>query len=205
MKKLFLASLFKDVLQVFIEFANDNLEGKTVTFIPTAALPDKLDFHIQYSKELLSKIGFIVDELEISTAAYSDLENKLENNDYIYVTGGNTFFLLQEMNRSGAGDLIKKQINAGKLFVGESAGAILLAPNIEYSKDTDNPLAAPLLKTFEGLNMIDFYPVPHYKNDPLKEAVEIIISKYARKLPLIPFGNSQAILVTGHEKQIISQ
>lgn len=205
MKKLFLASLFKDVFQVFIEFANDNLEGKTVTFIPTAALPDKLDFHIQYSKELLSKIGFIVDELEISTAVYSDLENKLENNDYIYVTGGNTFFLLQEMNRSGAGDLIKKQINAGKLFIGESAGAILLAPNIEYSKDTDNPFAAPLLKTFEGLNMIDFYPVPHYKNDPLKEAVEIIISKYARKLPLIPFGNSQAILVTGHEKQIISQ
>lgn len=108
MKKLFLASLFKDVLQVFIEFANDNLEGKTVTFIPTAGLPDKLDFHIQYRKELLSKIGFIVDELEISTAAYSDLENKLENNDYIYVTGGNTFFLLQEMNRSGVGGFNKK-------------------------------------------------------------------------------------------------
>ena len=95
-------------------------------------------------------MGLIVDELEISTAAYSRIVNKLKNNDYIYVTGGNTFFLLQEMNRSGAGDLIKTQINAGKLFIGESAGAILLAPDIEYVKDTDDPLVAPQLKTFEA-------------------------------------------------------
>ena len=204
MKKLFLASLFKNVTQIFVDFANENLAGKTVTFIPTAALPDKLDFHIKYSLDLLAKMGLIVDELEISTATHLDIENKLENNDYIYVAGGNTFFLLQEMNRSGAGNLIKAQIEAGKLFIGESAGAILLAPDIEYSKDTDNPLIAPQLKTFEALNVIDFYPVPHYKNDPLKEAVEKVISKYGAELPLVPFSNSQAILVTGNEKQIVS-
>ena len=204
MKKLFLASLFKDVSEIFVDFANENLEGKTVTFIPTAALPDKLDFHIKYSMELLAKMGLKVDEREISTAPHSDIANKLENNDYIYVTGGNTFFLLQEMNRSGAGNLIKAQIEAGKLFIGESAGAILLAPDIEYSKDTDNPLIAPQLKTFEALNMIDFYPLPHYKNDPLKEAVEKVISKYGAELPLVPFSNSQAILITGEEKQIVS-
>ncbi len=88
MKKLFLASLFKDVSEIFVDFANENLEGKTVTFIPTAALPDKLDFHIKYSMELLAKMGLKVDELEISTATHSDIANKLENNDYIYVTGG---------------------------------------------------------------------------------------------------------------------
>lgn len=205
MQKLFLASLFKNVSQIFIEFAEEHLTGKTVTFIPTAALPDKLDFHIQYSKRCLSEIGFLVDELEISTATHSEIANKLENNDYIYVAGGNTFFLLQEMNRSGAGNLIKAQINAGKLFIGESAGAILLAPNIEYAKDTDNPLAAPQLKTFEALNVIDFYPVPHYKNAPLKEAVENVISKYGTALPLVPFSDSQAILVYGKEKQLVSQ
>lgn len=204
MQKLFLASLFKDVAKIFVDFVNENLAGKTVTLIPTAALPDKLDFHIKYSMELLSKMGLIVDKLEISTATHLDIANKLENNDYIYVAGGNTFFLLQEMNRSGAGILIKEQIKAGKLFIGESAGAILLAPDIEYSKDTDNPLIAPHLKTFEALNIIDFYPVPHYKNDPLKEAVETVISKYGTELPLVPFSNSQAILITGKEKQIVS-
>lgn len=205
MQKLFLASLFKDVSRLFVDFANENFVGKTVTFIPTAALPDKLNFHVKYCKELLSKLGLIVDELEISTATHSDIVKKLENNDYIYVTGGNTFFLLQEMNRSGAGNLIKTQINAGKLFIGESAGAVLLAPDIEYSRDMDNPLAAPQLKTFEALNVIDFYPVPHYKEYPLKKAVELVISKYNTELPLVPFSNSQAILVMGKKKQIISK
>ena len=54
MQKVFLASLFKDVSQIFIDSIDEKLAGKTVTFIPTAALPDKLDFHIKYSKQLLS-------------------------------------------------------------------------------------------------------------------------------------------------------
>lgn len=205
MQKLFLASLFKDVFQIFIDFANENLVGKTVTFIPTAAIPDKLDFHIRYSKELLAKMGLIVYELEISTASHSDIVKKLENNEYIYVAGGNTFFLLQEMNRTGTGNLIKTQINTGKLFIGESAGAILVAPDIEYSKDTDNSLMAPNLKSYDALNIVDFYPVPHYNDASLKEAVDIVISKYGTKLPLVPFSNSQAILVIGKEKQIVSK
>lgn len=96
MQRVFLASLFKEVSQIFQYFANENLVGKTVTFIPTAALPDKLDFHVEYSKELLQKMGLIVDELEISTAAYSHIVNKLKNNDYIYGTGGNTFFCFRK-------------------------------------------------------------------------------------------------------------
>lgn len=204
-KKLFLASLFKDVSQVFVDSINENLTGKTVTFISTAALPDKLDFHIKYSKQLLSEMGLVVDELDISTADHLDIVNKLENNDYIYVAGGNAFFLLQEMNRTGAGSLIKKQIDAGKLFIGESAGAVLLGPDIEYAKETDNPLAAPQLKTFEALNVVDFYPLPHYQDESLKDAVERIISKYGTELPLVPFRNSQAILIMGKEKQIISE
>ena len=142
--------------------------------------------------------------MEISSS-HSDIVKKLENNEYIYVAGGNTFFLLQEMNRTGTGNLIKTQINTGKLFIGESAGAILVAPDIEYSKDTDNPLMAPNLKSYDALNIVDFYPVPHYNDASLKEAVDIVISKYGTKLPLVPFSNSQAILVIGEEKQIVSK
>lgn len=35
------------------------------------------------------------------------------------------------------------------------------------------------------------------------DAVERIISKYGAELPLVPFSNSQAILVMGKEKRII--
>mgnify|MGYP003251641908 CR=1 FL=1 len=204
MQKLFLASLFKEVAHQFAEFAGEPLAGKRVAFIPTASVPDKsLKFHMWYSRKLLMRMGFLVDELEVSTAASAEIADKLERCDYIYVAGGNTFFLLQEMNRSGAGEAVRAQVRAGKLFVGESAGAILAAPNIEYSKDMDDPSAAPNLKAYDSLHLVDFYPVPHYKNYPLKKAADLMIEKYSATLPLVPIRNSQAILVTGTEKQIV--
>lgn len=81
---------------------------------------------------------------------------------------------------------------------------LLLSPHIAYSKETDNPFAAPHLNTYEALNIIDFYPVPHYKNPPLQEAVDMVISQYGAELPLVPFSNSQAILIIGKEMQIVS-
>lgn len=104
MKRLFLSSLFKNVTKLFTKFVDESLTGKTITFIPTAANTEKLGFHVKYSKKILSKMGLIVDELDISTASEREITNKLQNNDYIYVGGGNTFFLLQEMQRTGAGE-----------------------------------------------------------------------------------------------------
>lgn len=52
--------------------------------------------------------------------------------------------------------------------------------------------------------MIDFYPVPHLNDESLKEGVEKIIAKYDEKLQIVPFSNSQAILVIGKEKQVVS-
>jgi len=56
----------------------------------------------------------------------NEILDKLEKNDYIYISGGNTFFLLQELQRTGADKIISRQIEAGKLYIGESAGAIVL-------------------------------------------------------------------------------
>ena len=168
--------MMHNVTELFREIEPD-LKGKTVTYIPTAAIAEGIEGMAEEETRMLEKMGLIVDELEVSTASRESVEEKLTKNDMVFVGGGNTFFLLQEMNRTCAGSLIKTQINAGKLFIGESAGAVVLAPDIEYSKETDNPLAAPLLKTFEALNVIDFYPVPHYQDESLMDAVERIISK----------------------------
>ncbi len=205
MQKLFLASLFKDVTRLFAAFAGEPLAGKRVAFIPTAAVPDKLNFHVRYSKKVLSKLGLFVDELEISGASPAEIAEKTKRSDYIYVGGGNTFYLLQEMNRTGAGEIIRAQIQEGKLFIGESAGAIIAAPDIGYSRAMDKPEAAPVLKSFAGWDLVNFYPVPHYKNFPLKKAADKMIAQYGEKLPLVPFGNSQAILVTGTERQVLDK
>lgn len=202
MKKLFLASSFKDVAHRFTEFAGNNPAGKRVTFIPTAALHEKVNFYVKAGRKALENIGLIVDVLEISTAILSDITGKLEKNDFIYATGGNTFFLLQELLKSGADKIISEQIYIGKPYIGESAGSMVLAPNIEYVKYMDSPKAAPELKSCHALNIVDFFPVPHQGYFPFKKAVDKIIAEYGNQLPLSVISNTQAIIIDGDKTAI---
>lgn len=195
MKRLFLSSSFADVSNIFIDFTNNDLKGKTITFIPTASIHETINFYVEAGKHALTKMGLIVDELDISQASTKEISEKLQYNDYIYISGGNTFFLLQELQKSGADKIITQQINSGKLYIGESAGSIILSPNIEYVKDLDDYNLAPKLQSFSALNIIDFYPLPHYTNYPFKENIEKIINKYKTDLNLYPITNSQVIEV----------
>ncbi|MEV9642756.1 Type 1 glutamine amidotransferase-like domain-containing protein [Aliarcobacter butzleri] len=88
------------------------------------------------------------------------------------MTGGNTFFLLQELKKTGADKIIIDEINKGKLYIGESAGAIVTSANVEYAKRMDDVKKAPNLAEFSGLNLVDFYVIPHYTNFPFEKTVE---------------------------------
>lgn len=205
MQRLFLSSSFEEVTSLFINFAEEKLSGKTVTFIPTAALHENINFYVESGKMALKNLGMIVDELEISKSTIDQISRKIIDNDYIYVSGGNTFFLLQELKRTGADKIIIEQINLGKPYIGESAGSIILSPNIEYVKYMDDYKIAKELTTYNALNILDFYPLPHYNSFPFEELVERIILKYESTLPLTPISNSQAILIKGNEFQIIDK
>jgi dipeptidase E len=202
MRKLFLSSSFKDVANMLATFSKENLVGKSITFIPTASIPESIKFYVGSGRKALEKLGLQVDELEITKASSTEISDKLKGNDFIYVSGGNTFFLLQELKRSGADKIIIEQIDSGKMYIGESAGSIILSPSIEYAKDMDDCKKAMNLDTYSALNIVDFYPLPHYKNFPFKKKVEKIISKYQSKLDLYTISNSQIILVNGNDIKI---
>lgn len=198
MKRIFLAASFNDVCPLFADFER-NIKGKTVTFIPTASMVENVVFYVEAGKKALEKLGAIVDELELSTATTEEIRTKLKNNDIIYVTGGNTFFLLKELKRTGADKIIIEEVNAGKLYIGESAGAIVTAANIEYAKGMDNPKKAPSLLNFDALNLVDFYTVPHYTNFPFKKVAQKIVSQYSSELKLLPISNHEALIMDGDE------
>lgn len=199
MKRLFLSSSFKDVASLLPDFAKEDLIGKTVTFIPTASIPESVKFYVGSGKKALEKLGLMVDELELTKATTKEISDKLCKNEYIYITGGNTFFLLQELRKTGADKIIIDQIHSGKLYIGESAGSIIVSPNIEYIKDMDSPKKAPELDTFSALHLVEFYPLPHHTNFPFKKAVEKIILKYESDLKLYPISNTQVIFVDGEQ------
>lgn len=204
MYKLFLSSSFADVAELFVESIDESLKGKKVAFIPTASMYEDITFYVDEGKEALQKLGLIIDVLEISTASKNEISDKLENCDYIYVSGGNTFFLLQELKRTNTDKIIKEQVKLGKTYIGESAGSIILSSNIEYIKEMDDSSIVNL-ESFDSLGIIDFYPLPHYKNFPFEESTEKIVLEYEKKIKLIPFNNSQAILVSNEEYKFLEQ
>ena len=202
MKNIFLTSSFAEVSDLFKKFEKNMVRGKAVTFIPTASIHEDVTFYVGAGKEALEGLGLVVDILEISTASHEEIENKLSHNEYIYITGGNTFFLLQELKRTGADKLIIDQINWGKTYIGESAGAVVLSPNIEYISEMDNPTMAEKLPSYDGLGVINFYPLPHYTNFPFKDVATSIFSQYAEKIKMFTFSNNQAIIAHGNDVKV---
>lgn len=116
----------------------------------------------------------IVEEVEITQLPKEEISSILHKCDYIYITGGNTFFLLQELKRKGVDKIISKQVKLGKLYIGESAGAIIASPDAEYMRSVNfDPIEkAPELKDCTSLDLVDFYTIPHYGNFPFKKKVK---------------------------------
>lgn len=204
MKRMFLTSSFCDVASLFSEFAAEEVKGKKVTFISTASIVEEYVGHVENDQKAFEALGIIVETLEISTATLAEIKAKLIENDYIFVSGGNTFYLLQEMRRSGAEQLIKEQIALGKVYIGTSAGSVIMSSNIEYLEAMDDKSKATSLKSYKGLEQIDKYLLVHYQNFPFTEAADQIYAEYKDKLPLILLSNHQVLTVKNQVLEVRS-
>lgn len=98
-----------------------------------------------------------------------------------------------------------RRLIRGKIYIGESAGSIIAAPDIAYAKAMDDPKAAPGLEDFKALQLVDFYPVPHFGCFPFKKAAEKIIAQHEAELALMPIDNIQAILVDGESIRVVPE
>ena len=198
MKKIFLCSSFADVASILSESVSVPLRGKTVAFIPTASIHEAYTQYVEEARVAFDSLGLIVKELEITQCSKNEIEKVLTSCDCIYVSGGNTFFLLQELRKTGVDRCIIEQVEQGKLYIGESAGAMILAPNIEYAKDMDDHLAlTPGFTDFGGLGIVSFYPVVHFDSFPFEKAAREVVNKN-NHLPLKIITNQQAIVVVGN-------
>jgi dipeptidase E len=205
MKQLYLASYFTEIKDLFQKEIDCALKGKTVTFIPTAANPEKIRFFVESDRKALVKLGMVIDELDISCSDKETITSKIIKNDFIFIAGGNTFYLLQEMIKSEAYETIIKAIESGKPYIGSSAGSIITSKDIQYIDRMDSPKKAPDLKQTKGLSIIDFYPLPHFTNAPFKKIAGKIYEEYKDKLDIQPISNDQMIIVQDNNFRIIKK
>ena len=196
--KLFLCSHFSSVGSLIKE----EIENKKVAFIPTASLREGYTGYVGSARKLFKKLGAIVTEIDISTEAYSTIQSVFEEADVIYFTGGNSFFLMDQLRKTGTDGLLKKELANGKLMIGESAGAIICAPTIQYIEQMDEKPEDYSQEDNEGLDLIDFYVLPHYLTAPFKKITERIMAEFS-DLNICAINNHQAIIVNDEGSKVI--
>lgn len=198
--KLFLCSHFSQVGNLIKE----EIENKKVVFIPTASINEGYTGYVGSARKLFKKMGANLTEIDISKEDFKTIEAVFEETDIIYFTGGNSFFLIDQLRKTGVDKLLKKELKKGKLMIGESAGSVICAPSISYIEMMDEKPEDYSQIDDNGLNLIDFYVLPHYLTSPFKKITATILKKFS-DLKICPINNHQAIMVNGKESKIIEK
>ncbi|HEY1041314.1 MAG TPA: Type 1 glutamine amidotransferase-like domain-containing protein [Candidatus Paceibacterota bacterium] len=202
MKTLFLTSAFKDVIDKFKENVSVT-PGMKVAFIPTASDTYETKPWVDNDRQALINLGLDVEDLDIKDKNQDELYDFLKNKDIIFVAGGNTFYLLYYVKQSGFYGALSKLLDEGKIYIGSSAGSVLVGPNIEPVKTMDDPQDAPELKYFEGLGLIDMVLLPHYGKEKYEQQYQDIIKEWSDKFKLQLLKDDEVILVKDGEVKIL--
>ena len=171
------------------------MDSNKIVFIPTAGNVEPYTGYIDEGIEMLKSLGYEVEILDITKFDETYLKDKFLKTECICMSGGNTFYLLQEIKRKNLVEVLLKRIKEGLFYIGESAGAIIMSENIEYSQMMDDKSIASELDDYRGVNVFDHYVLPHIGEYPFEESTHKILENYQDKISLVAINNSEAILV----------
>ena len=161
------------------------------------------DFINGKDKEALISLGFIVEDLDILDKFYRTIEKKIYNADCVFIGGGNTFFLMQELKRKGIDKAIARHIAKGKLYISTSAGSVMLQKDIIEDPNDESKLGPDLNGDFSGLGIIDFYLYVHYGRHYYGDDDQFF-NKYYAHLNCIKIDDNQAVAVKGDKAEVVT-
>jgi dipeptidase E len=153
----------------------------------------------------LNAIGLEVEDFDLRK--YFDQPEKLEEDlrqyGVIWVRGGNVFVLRQAMKLSGFDLVLQNLVRRGVniLYGGYSAGVCVLAPSLRGLELVDDITKQPYSQQkeliWEGLNLINFAIVPHYKsNHPETELVNRVVEQYEKNgTPFRTLSDGEVIII----------
>lgn len=203
MIRAFLASQIEETVHKLVELIAGTDPAKPsqmkLLFIPTAAMvehsaePD----YVTSARDKFLELGFQVTDFDLRGKSKEDTAEALSQADIVFVGGGNTFYLLQEMRRTDFQSALEKELARGAIYAGSSAGSCVAGPDIGPIGLMDDPAAAPELKSTKGLGLVDFLVIPHYKRSDYGTLADQVLEKYGKDASMKPISDNQALWVEG--------
>jgi dipeptidase E len=152
-------------------------------------------------EQQLQAHGFLCQSLDIAGWSGPALAEHLAGFDVLYIQGGNTFHLLDQMRRSGADRIIRELVaEHGTVYCGVSAGSIVAGPEIGvagWSPDWDRNEVG--LTDLAGLRLVPFILSPHY----VPEDAALIAARLPLPHPILALRDGQAWVVDGDDQHLI--
>lgn len=174
-----------------------NLAIKKVAIVTTASEGKETNVYSKLAKEQLEKMGFrTVDFIDLETQGASSITNY----DVIYVCGGNTFKLLEFARETNFKSAIIKVLDKEGLYIGVSAGSILIAPSVQIASEVGADKNDVGVTDFTGLGIVDITIFPHYEP---KYEIEIKNFELRNSVAVTRLTNNQAVMVQGQEVNIV--
>lgn len=202
--KLFLASMSvqPETTKAFLKLVGKPAGEVKLAFIPTAANEYENKWFVEATRNDLRRLG-IKELIDIDLTQYTaeGLRLALADCDVIFVNGGNTFYLLDWVRKSGFDLVLPEMLAQGKVYAGTSAGSIIVGPNIELagygpSGDANNIN----LQDLTSLKLVDFCVWPHL-NEQERPYVEAGAKTVA--CPVAAISDTQAIVLDGDDLSLV--
>jgi dipeptidase E len=185
----------QEIIDTFLWILNKPVDQINLLFIPTASRSEAELVYVAESRQELVDLG--VKNITTHNLDHPFAKNDLKNVDVIYVCGGNTFYLLQQLRASGLDKILPDFTGT---YVGVSAGSIVMGPNIEVSAPwDDNDID---LDDTAGLNIVDFAVIPHFQRKDIEIIQEL---RDQANYEILELTDNQAVLVKNGERTIIGK
>lgn len=203
MKKLLLLSCVEQFYPKINQVFGENLKNMNVLCIPTAAYAEDNHEWLWPEIEIIKNNVKSFVEFDIAKSDEYGLTAAIKGKDIIYVTGGNTYVLLEHLKRCNFKVVLAKHFDNDGWYMGASAGSIVVSDDISYIASLDEPSKANLSDT-KGLNLVDFRIMPHLDHNDFVEGIkEIMPEIISDDKELIGINDDQGIMVKGSFIKVI--
>ncbi len=193
----------------FFNLVNKKPEDISLAFIPTASNVEQGDKKEWLIKDLIDLKNLNLKSIsivDISAVERKIWEPQLMEADVLFFEGGNTFHLMEWVDKSGLEKILPELLKT-KVYVGVSAGSMILSPDLLLN--TLQKLYKEDLKRTENMNgikFVDFYVLPHYNNSHFSKRTKENVLEATKdiKSKIYALDDNSAIEVIDGNTKIIS-
>ena len=199
----------KSISKALFELVGKKPEETTLVFIPTAANVEigNKDWFINDLANLYNQGFKSIDIADISAVPIQIWKPKMDQADILFFEGGNTYHLMEWINKSGLAELLPTYLKT-KVWAGISAGSMVTNPDLALKisqavYDEDHEKKKPV----DGLNYVNFYFLPHFGSPYFPKLTEDNIRKISEGIPtkIYAMDDQSALKVNDGRIEIVSQ